>query len=109
MKEAQTIPLTHKELVKIHSDPKKAAKAVDLRYVNDSEPGITRIKKGKGFAYLFKGKALKNKSEIERIRKLVLPPAWTKVWICTYANGHLQATGFDVLGRKQYKYHPLWQ
>jgi DNA topoisomerase-1 len=109
MKDEQPISLTHRELVKIHSDPKKSARAVDLRYVKDSEPGITRIKKGKGFAYLVNGKPLKNKSEIERIRKLVLPPAWTKVWICTYPNGHLQATGFDVLGRKQYKYHPLWQ
>ena len=75
MKEEQTISLTHKELVKIHSDPKKAAKAVDLRYVSDSEPGITRIKKGKSFAYSFNGKPLRNKTEIERIRKLVLPPA----------------------------------
>jgi DNA topoisomerase-1 len=109
MKEETTISLTHKELVKIHSDPKKAAKAVDLRYVSDSEPGISRVKKGKGFAYLFNGKAVKNKTEIDRIRKLVLPPAWTKVWICQYANGHLQATGIDALGRKQYKYHSLWQ
>ncbi len=109
MKEQETIQLSRKELLKIHDDPKKAAKAVDLKYVSDSEPGIERHKKGNGFSYVFKGKALKDKEQIERIRKLVLPPAWTKVWICPYANGHLQATGNDALGRKQYKYHTLWQ
>jgi len=109
MKEEEVIQLTHKEHLKIQSDPKKAAKAVDLRYVSDAEPGISRVKKGKSFAYTFGGKPLRNKAEIERIRKLVLPPAWTKVWICRYPNGHLQATGIDALGRKQYKYHVLWQ
>jgi len=109
MNEQETIQLSHKEFLKIHDDPEKAAKAVDLKYVSDAEPGIERQKKGSGFAYVFKGKSLRDKSQIERIRKLVLPPAWKNVWICQYANGHLQATGIDALGRKQYKYHALWQ
>src|ERR1700730_8288079 len=105
----EPIQLSHKEFLKIHSDPQKSAKAVDLVYVNDTEPGITRVKKGTVFSYHYKGKNLKNKEETERIRKLVIPPAWTKVWICPLSNGHLQATGLDALGRKQYRYHPLWQ
>ena len=109
MKEQETIELSHKEFLKIHDDPKKAAKAVDLKYVSDGEPGIQRVKKGNGFSYVFKGKTVRDKEQITRIRKLVLPPAWTNVWICPYANGHLQATGVDALGRKQYKYHNLWQ
>jgi DNA topoisomerase-1 len=109
MKEQDTIQLSHKEFLKIYDDPEKAAKAVALRYVSDSEQGIERLKKGSGFTYVFKGKSLRDKDQIERIRKLVLPPAWTNVWICPYPNGHLQATGNDALGRKQYKYHALWQ
>ncbi len=108
MKNQEVIKLSHKEFLKTHADPEKAAKAVDLKYVSDKDPGIARIKKGSGFSYLMNGKSVKNKSEIERIRKLVLPPAWTKVWICPHPDGHLQATGIDALGRKQYKYHPLW-
>ena len=109
MKTVEAIRLAHKKHLKIHNDPEQAAKAVSLKYVNDAIPGISRVKKGKGFAYISSGKPVKNKSEIERIRKLVLPPAWTKVWICPFEDGHLQATGIDALGRKQYKYHPLWQ
>jgi len=109
MKDQETIQLSHKEFLKIHDDPEKAAKAVDLKYVSDNEPGIERHKKGGAFTYVYHGKTLRDKSQIERIRKLVLPPAWTNVWICPYANGHLQATGNDALGRKQYKYHALWQ
>jgi len=108
MKEQKIIQLTHKEHLKIHSDPQKAAKSIDLKYVNDTEPGIERVKKGSGFSYLFKGKSINDGKEIDRIRKLVIPPAWTKVWICPFANGHLQATGTDVMGRKQYKYHTRW-
>src|SRR5215213_11108768 len=99
----ETIQLTHKEYLKIHKDPEKAAKAVDLVYVSDSEPGITRVKKAKGFVYLYNNKALRDKKQVERIRKLVIPPAWANVWICPLENGHIQATGVDVLGRKQYR------
>jgi DNA topoisomerase-1 len=109
MEDESTVKLSHKEFLKIHADPKKAAKAVDLKYVSDTDPGISRVKKGNGFSYTRNGKPVRDKAVIERIRKLVLPPAWTSVWICDSPDGHLQATGVDALGRKQYKYHPLWQ
>jgi len=109
MENADVIQLSHKEFLKIHADPEKAAKAVDLKYVSDADPGISRVKKGNGFSYMRNGKVVRDKSLIDRIRKLVIPPAWTKVWICDSPNGHLQVTGLDALGRKQYKYHPLWQ
>ena len=102
------ITLTHKELLQVDKDYVKAASVVHLIYVNDRQPGILRCKKGKGFTYLFDNKPIKDKKELERIRKLVIPPAWTNVWICTSAKGHIQATGLDLRGRKQYRYHPLW-
>lgn len=104
----QVIELSHKEFLKIHKDYSKAAEAADLVYVNDKEPGINRLKKGKGFVYIYDNKPLKEKAEIERIRKLAIPPAWTNVWICPNDNGHIQATGFDIRGRKQYRYHAMW-
>lgn len=104
----KTIELSHKEFLKIDKDYNAAAQKADLVYVSDQQPGIQRLKKGKGFAYLYKGKAMKDKTEIERIRKLAIPPAWTSVWICPERNGHIQATGFDVRGRKQYRYHNMW-
>lgn len=91
-------------------DPKTAAKMAGLRYVSDDEPGFTRKKSGKGFAYFdLKGKRIQNKAIIERINKLVIPPAYKKVWICADENGHIQATGMDQRGRKQYRYHPHWR
>ena len=102
------IDLPHKEMLQLDKDYMKAAKAADLVYVSDSEGGITRLKKGKGFAYLVDGKPCKDKAILERIRKLAIPPAWTSIWICRKENGHIQATGFDARGRKQYRYHPLW-
>ncbi len=91
------------------NDPAKAAKAMKLVYVLDGETaGITREKRGKGFRYLYDGGTVKDRKKLERIRKLVIPPAWKNVWICPMENGHLQATGIDSLGRKQYLYHPLW-
>lgn len=95
-------------LLTIAGDIKKCAKAVNLIYVSDAQPGIKRIKKGKGFLYLYEGKKLSDKEELERIRKIVIPPAWKNVWICSINNGHIQATGFDARNRKQYRYHPLW-
>jgi DNA topoisomerase I len=100
--------LTHKEFLKIDRDYCKAAKAVDLVYVSDLWAGIHRQKKGKGFSYTFKDTQVTDKEELERIRKLAIPPAWTNVWICARANGHIQATGYDSRGRKQYRYHPHW-
>jgi DNA topoisomerase I len=100
--------LTRKKIEAIGSHPEKTAVAIDLVYVHDTQPGIQRIKKGKGFAYSADGKIIKDKAVFGRIKSLVIPPAWENVWICTLDNGHLQATGLDVMKRKQYKYHPRW-
>ena len=90
--------------------PAESAKAVGLRYVNDERTGITRIKAGNDFRYVdANGKVVRNKSVLNRIRSLAIPPAWTDVWICPHDNGHLQATGRDAKGRKQHRYHPLWR
>lgn len=81
-----------------------------LRYVNDDEPGISRRRHGKGFSYLRAGgKPVTQPSDLARIRALAIPPAWTDVWICADADGHIQATGRDQKGRKQYRYHDQWQ
>src|SRR5690606_34297434 len=72
--------------------------------------GIKRIKRGRGFSFLAaNGSVIKNKNERERLLKLAVPPSYTQVWYCTEPNGHLQATGFDSKGKKQYFYHPLWE
>jgi len=97
------------KLEKIGRDPKVTAKAVGLRYVADSTPGYTRKKAGKGWSfYSANGELVKHKELIERFNKLVIPPAYTNVWISPYDNGHLQFTGTDAAGRKQYRYHPHW-
>ncbi|WP_326984568.1 DNA topoisomerase IB [Chryseobacterium sp. MYb264] len=97
------------KIVKIMKDPVASAKAVHLIYTTDAETaGITRKKAGKKYSYYRDGEKIKDKEEITRINKLVIPPAWENVWICALDNGHLQATGFDVKHRKQYRYHPLW-
>ena len=96
--------------VAVFVDPVESAKAAGLRYVTDDEPGIRRRKSGKGFTYTDpQGRTVKEPKDIERIRKLAIPPAWTDVWICPRANGHLQATGRDAKGRKQYRYHASWR
>jgi DNA topoisomerase-1 len=80
-----------------------------LTYVNDNEPGITRRKAGMGFSYRWPdGTLVKDHDTLGRIRKLAIPPAYTDVWICADPNGHIQATGRDAKGRKQYRYHPEW-
>ncbi|HWL73068.1 MAG TPA: DNA topoisomerase IB [Burkholderiaceae bacterium] len=92
------------------TDPVEAAKAASLRYVTDDRPGITRKRSGKRFDYLdADGKKIRDPEILGRIKSLAIPPAWTNVWICPSANGHLQATGRDTRGRKQYKYHPRWR
>ena len=92
------------------NDPKEDAESAGLRHVCDSQPGIKRKKKGKGFAYVGRdGSPVRAPSLLDRIRSLAIPPAWTEVWICPHANGHLQATGRDAKGRKQYLYHPLFR
>ena len=83
---------------------------IDLVYVSDTAPGITRRKAGKGFVYHdADGGRISGKSEIERINALAVPPAYRDVWICPLENGHIQATGIDEAGRKQYRYHPGWR
>lgn len=87
-----------------------SAKAAGLRYVNDDSPGITRQRAGKGFVYkTADGRVVSDANEIRRIRALAVPPAWREVWICARSDGHLQATGRDARGRKQYRYHPQWR
>ena len=97
------------KIVKIMKDPVASAKAVNLIYTSDAETaGIIRRKRGKKYQYYKDGEKIKDKEEIKRINSLVIPPAWENVWICALDNGHLQATGYDALKRKQYRYHPLW-
>ncbi len=91
------------------NDPQAMAQAARLRYVSPARPGFTRVRRGKTFAYLdASGKPVTDEETLGRIQKLVLPPAWENVWICPYPNGHLQATGTDALGRRQYRYHTRW-
>ena len=87
-------------------DPKDAAESVGLVYVSDQAPGISRRKSGKGWSYRnASGAKIADKAEIERIDKIGIPPAYTDVWICSDKRGHIQATGRDAKGRKQYRYH----
>ena len=81
-----------------------------LEYVTDEEPGIRRRRAGRGFVYSYPdGRTVRRDSELDRIRALAVPPAWTDVWIAREANAHLQATGRDARGRKQYRYHSEWR
>lgn len=97
------------KLEKIGSDPKTTAKSVGLRYAANSANGIFRKKLSDAFIYLDNdGKKVRDKDTLARIKKLVIPPAWENVWISPYENGHLQVTGTDVKGRKQYRYHANW-
>jgi DNA topoisomerase I len=91
-------------------DPREAAESAGLVYVSDEEPGIRRRKAGKGFSYTKPGGGtVKDPATLKRIRSLAIPPAYTDVWICAKPNGHLQATGRDAKGRKQYRYHPRFR
>jgi DNA topoisomerase I len=90
-------------------EPAEAAKAADLRYASDGRPGIRRRRSGKGFSYVASdGSTVRDRATLTRIRALAIPPAWTDVWISPLTNGHLQATGRDARGRKQYRYHQRW-
>lgn len=89
---------------------KTLARRGRLRYLSDRVPGLTRRRRGRGFSYCsVTGHRVRDRGTLQRIRDLAIPPAWTEVWICPYDNGHLQATGFDERGRKQYLYHPRWR
>lgn len=106
---ADTPKISRRKLKSIAGDHAKSAEAINLRYVADSEPGILRVrKKSNDFSYQLRGKEISDEKTLQRIHALVLPPAWEEVWICKDANGHLQATGIDTKGRKQYRYHPDW-
>lgn len=91
-------------------DPMEAARLAHLRYVHDDRPGITRARRGKSFVYTAAdGSRVSDEETLARIRSLAIPPAWTDVWICPLPAGHIQATGRDAKGRKQYRYHPRWR
>src|SRR6478736_3062088 len=84
-----------------------SAKAAGLLYVTDSLPGISRRRVGRGFSYVDpEGRVIREREHIRRFRSLVIPPAWSNVWICPMPEGHLQVTARDARGRKQYRYHP---
>jgi DNA topoisomerase I len=88
----------------------EAAQAAGLRYVTDAAPGIRRRRRGRGFAYTSPdGTPLRDRADLDRIRKLVIPPRWTDVWICPSPAGHLQVTARDARGRKQYRYHARYR
>jgi DNA topoisomerase I len=91
-------------------DPARSARIAKLRHASDSRPGIRRVRCGAGFRYVGpSGEPVRDLETLSRIRGLVIPPAWTDVWICPFANGHLQATGRDSKGRKQFRYHNRWR
>jgi DNA topoisomerase-1 len=91
-------------------DPSESAEEAGLRYVSDSTPGIRRRRAGKGFIYLdSSGRRITDRATLARIRSIAIPPAYADVWISPQANGHIQATGRDARGRKQYRYHPRWR
>ena len=91
------------------TDPREAAQAIGLRYVSDAEPGLRRERDGDAFVYRdAAGEPVTGPRILARIEALRIPPAWDEVWICRRADGHLQATGRDARGRKQYRYHPDW-
>ncbi len=92
------------------TDPAQVAKTVGLRYITDASKGITRKRVGKHFSYIgLDGKPVRDPAELQRIKKIGIPPAWTNVWICPTDRGHILATGRDAKGRKQYRYHPRWR
>lgn len=91
-------------------DPRIETRAMGLVHVSDTQPGLSRLRRGKGFSYRdAAGRPITDREELTRIRALAIPPAYTRVWICSNPRGHLQATGRDARGRKQYRYHPRWR
>lgn len=102
-------PVADKKTLKAAlDDVEKGAKAFGLVYVSDSQSGYTRVRKGGKFLYLDEDRQLQEEESLKRIQRLVIPPAWERVWICKLEKGHLQATGYDKRNRKQYKYHDHW-
>jgi DNA topoisomerase-1 len=97
--------MTIAEIIDLDAFPEMAG----LVYISVSDVGISRVRKGDGFEYYYNNKKLDSEKQLRRIKQLVIPPAWENVWICKDANGHIQCTGIDLRGRKQYRYHALWQ
>ena len=96
--------------IEVAADPVEVAEEAGLRYVSDDQPGYTRKRKGDDFEYFdTEGKRIRDETRLLRIRRLAIPPAYTDVWICPTPNGHIQATGRDARGRKQYRYHERWR
>jgi DNA topoisomerase I len=96
--------------IEVAADPMEVAEDAGLRYVTDDQPGYTRRRKGDDFEYFDNdGKPIRDEARLLRIRRLAIPPAYTDVWICPTPNGHIQATGRDARGRKQYRYHERWR
>lgn len=100
--------LSSEEVAALISNPNRAAEKANLVYISENELCIERRKKGKGYQYFKNGEPLNSTEELDRIKKLVIPPAWEKVKICPVNNGHLQVVGLDARKRKQYMYHPNW-
>jgi DNA topoisomerase I len=95
---------------KAQNDPLVSARAAGLNYSTDTRPGIRRLRRGRAFRYVRPdGRPVNDRGDLARIRSLVIPPAWNDVWISPDPRGHLQATGRDARGRKQYRYHPRWR
>jgi DNA topoisomerase-1 len=105
---AEDVVISEKSIRAAVTDVVKSAEVAKLVYVHDSCMGIQRLRKNGDFIYMDGKKRVTKKSDLDRIRKLAIPPAWEDVWICRESNGHLQVTGKDARGRKQYKYHPSW-
>lgn len=96
-------------VIALDAEARATARAAGLRYVSDAQPGIRRVRKRKLFRHLdAQGRPITQARELDRIRRLAVPPAWTDVWICPFETGHIQATGRDARGRKQYRYHAAW-
>jgi DNA topoisomerase-1 len=94
---------------RLHDDPRAAAAAAGPTYVTPDAPGFTRARHGRGFSYRGPDGRLADAVQRRRIAALAIPPAWTDVWICALDDGHLQCTGLDAKGRKQYRYHERWR
>jgi DNA topoisomerase-1 len=97
------------QIVALYEDVERCAAAAGLRYVNAEEPGIRRVRRGRGFSYLDSQKKAVTAEVRARIESLAIPPAWRDVWICLYQDGHLLAIGEDERGRRQYRYHDDWR
>lgn len=107
---AKAPTMTVEEINELHADAQKCAEVAGLVYVAADQPGMRRIRRGKGFSYLdHLHKPLTDAEVKARITQLAIPPAWQQVWICPNADGHILATGQDDKGRKQYIYHPRWR